>query len=42
MLRFANKNKMADAIADKPYVNTNKDVIDQRIMGLYQNGLSKT
>ena len=39
---LANKNKMAEAIADKSYVNTSKDVIDQRIMGRYQNGLGKT
>jgi len=38
---LANKNKMADVIADKSYVNTSKDVIDQRIMGCYQNGLGK-
>ncbi|MEO6919183.1 MAG: CmpA/NrtA family ABC transporter substrate-binding protein [Collimonas sp.] len=39
---LANKNRMAEAIADKSYVNTSKDVIDQRIMGRYQNGLGKT
>ncbi len=39
---LANKNKMAEVIADKSYVNTSKDVIDQRIMGRYQNGLGKT
>jgi nitrate/nitrite transport system substrate-binding protein len=39
---LANKNKMAEAIADKSYVNTSKDVIDQRIMGRYQNGLGKS
>ena len=39
---LANKNKMAEAISDKSYVNTSKDVIDQRIMGRYQNGLGKT
>ena len=37
-----NKNKMAETIADKSYVNTSKDAIDQRIMGRYQNGLGKT
>ena len=37
-----NKNKMAEVIADKSYVNTSKDAIDQRIMGRYQNGLGKT
>ena len=39
---LGNKNKMAETIADKSYVNTSKDVIDQRIMGRYQNGLGKT
>lgn len=39
---LANKNRMAETIADKSYVNTSKDVIDQRIMGRYQNGLGKT
>jgi nitrate/nitrite transport system substrate-binding protein len=39
---LANKNKMAEVIADKSYVNTSKDVIDQRIMGRYQNGQGKT
>ncbi len=39
---LANKNKMAEVIANKSYVNTSKDAIDQRIMGRYQNGLGKT
>jgi nitrate/nitrite transport system substrate-binding protein len=37
-----NKNKMAETIADKAYVNTSVDVINQRILGRYQNGLGKT
>ena len=37
-----NKNKMAVTIADKSYVNTSVDVINQRILGRYQNGLGKT
>ena len=37
-----NKLKMADTIADKAYVNTSVDVINQRILGRYQNGLGKT
>ncbi len=37
-----NKNKMAETIADKAYVNTGVDVINQRILGRYQNGLGKT
>ncbi|UMU24146.1 ABC transporter substrate-binding protein [Herbaspirillum seropedicae] len=39
---LTNKNRMAEVIADKSYVNTSKDVIDQRILGRYQNGLGKT
>jgi nitrate/nitrite transport system substrate-binding protein len=39
---LSNKNRMAEVIADKSYVNTSKDAIDQRIMGRYQNGLGKT
>jgi len=38
---LSNKVKMAEAIADKSYVNTTVDVIGQRIMGRYQNGLGK-
>lgn len=37
-----NKVKMAETIADKSYVNTNVDAINQRILGRYQNGLGKT
>jgi nitrate/nitrite transport system substrate-binding protein len=37
-----NKNKMAETIADKSYVNTSADAINQRILGRYQNGLGKT
>ena len=37
-----NKMKMAETIADKAYVNTSVDVINQRILGRYQNGLGKT
>ena len=39
---LANKNKMAETIADKSYVNTSVDAINQRILGRYQNGLGKT
>ncbi|MDP5007695.1 MAG: ABC transporter substrate-binding protein [Glaciimonas sp.] len=35
-----NKDKMAATIAGKSYVNTDKSVIEQRIKGHYQNGLS--
>ncbi len=37
-----NKLQMAETIADKAYVNTSVDVINQRILGRYQNGLGKT
>jgi len=37
-----NKLKMAETIAGKAYVNTGVDVINQRILGRYQNGLGKT
>ena len=39
---LSNKNRMAETIADKSYVNTSVDVINQRILGRYQNGLGKT
>ena len=39
---LSNKNKMAETIADKSYVNTSVDAISQRILGRYQNGLGKT
>ncbi len=39
---LTNKNKMAETIAEKSYVNTSVDVINQRILGRYQNGLGKT
>ncbi|MDB5798388.1 MAG: nasF [Paucimonas sp.] len=39
---LSNKNKMAETIADKSYVNTSVDVINQRILGRYQNGMGKT
>ena len=38
----ANKTKMAETIADKSYVNTTVDAINQRILGRYQNGMGKT
>jgi nitrate/nitrite transport system substrate-binding protein len=37
-----NKLKMAETIADKSYVNTSVEAINQRILGRYQNGLGKT
>ncbi|NHZ96505.1 CmpA/NrtA family ABC transporter substrate-binding protein [Massilia sp. CCM 8734] len=39
---LVNKTRMAATIADKSYVNTSVDVINQRILGRYQNGLGKT
>ena len=36
------KNKMAETIAQRSYVNTSVDAINQRILGRYQNGLGKT
>jgi nitrate/nitrite transport system substrate-binding protein len=39
---LSNKTKMASTIADKSYVNTSVDVINQRILGRYQNGMGKT
>ncbi|KQQ47497.1 nitrate transporter [Duganella sp. Leaf126] len=39
---LANRHKMAEVIADKAYVNTSKDAIDQRIVGRYQDGLGRT
>ena len=37
-----NKVKMAETVAQKAYVNTGVDAINQRILGRYQNGLGKT
>jgi nitrate/nitrite transport system substrate-binding protein len=39
---LSNKTRMAETIAEKSYVNTSVDVINQRILGRYQNGLGKT
>ncbi|CUI09800.1 CmpA/NrtA family ABC transporter substrate-binding protein [Massilia antarctica] len=39
---LVNKSRMAATIADKAYVNTSVDVINQRILGRYQNGMGKT
>jgi nitrate/nitrite transport system substrate-binding protein len=39
---LSNKNKMAETVADKSYVNTSVDAINQRILGRYQNGMGKT
>lgn len=37
-----NKLKMAETVAQKSYINTGVDAINQRILGRYQNGLGKT
>jgi nitrate/nitrite transport system substrate-binding protein len=39
---LSNRLKMAEVVADKSYVNTSVDVINQRILGRYQNGLGRT
>ncbi|MEO8299828.1 MAG: CmpA/NrtA family ABC transporter substrate-binding protein [Burkholderiales bacterium] len=37
-----NKMQMAETVAQKSYINTGVDAINQRILGRYQNGLGKT
>ena len=39
---ISNKMKMAEVVAQKAYINTGVDAINQRILGRYQNGLGKT
>ncbi len=39
---LANKQKTADTVASKAYVNTDADVIVARMLGRYSNGLGKT
>jgi nitrate/nitrite transport system substrate-binding protein len=39
---LANKQKTADTVAQKSYVNTDSDVIVARMLGRYSNGLGKT
>jgi nitrate/nitrite transport system substrate-binding protein len=39
---LANKNKMADVLSAPSYVNTSRDVIVDRILGRYNNGMGKT
>ena len=38
---MANRKKVAEIIGDKSYVNCPVDVIDQRLEGLYDNGIGK-
>jgi nitrate/nitrite transport system substrate-binding protein len=37
-----NKARMADTVAEKSYINTSADAINQRILGRYENGMGKT
>jgi nitrate/nitrite transport system substrate-binding protein len=39
---LSNRLKMAETVAAPAYVNTSVDVINQRILGRYQNGLGRT
>ena len=39
---LANKQKTAETVANKAYVNTDADVIVARMLGRYSNGLGKT
>ena len=39
---LTNKLKMAETVAEKSYINTSVDVINQRILGRYDNGMGKT
>ena len=39
---LSNRQKMAEVVSNTAYVNTSVDVINQRILGRYQNGLGKT
>ena len=39
---LTNKMKMADTVAEKSYINTGVDAINQRILGRYENGMGKT
>ena len=38
----SNRQKTAEIVADKAYVNTDKDVIVARMLGRYDNGIGKT
>ena len=39
---MSNRLKMAEAVSNTAYVNTSVDVINQRILGRYQNGMGRT
>ena len=38
---LSNKSKMAETVAQKAYINTSVDAINQRILGRYQNGMAR-
>jgi nitrate/nitrite transport system substrate-binding protein len=39
---LSNRQKTAEVVADKSYVNTDKDVILERMLGRYSNGIGKS
>jgi len=39
---LVNRQRTAEVVADKSYVNTDKDVILARMLGRYDNGIGKT
>jgi nitrate/nitrite transport system substrate-binding protein len=39
---LTNRQKTAEVVADRSYVNTDKDVILARMLGRYDNGIGKT
>jgi nitrate/nitrite transport system substrate-binding protein len=39
---LSNRQKTADIVSDRSYVNTDKDVIVARMLGRYDNGIGKT
>jgi nitrate/nitrite transport system substrate-binding protein len=39
---LSNRQKTADVVSDRSYVNTDKDVIVARMLGRYDNGIGKT
>jgi nitrate/nitrite transport system substrate-binding protein len=39
---LSNRQKMAEVVSATAFVNTSVDVINQRILGRYQNGLGRT
>ncbi len=39
---LSNRQKTAEVVSDKSYINTDKDVILERMLGRYNNGIGKT